>query len=132
MLRIILKIVTSVVFIIAGLACIVLSVVMLTGPKRDLVETTGIIVDIQEENVPGEDEPEYSVFIDYEAQGEKYSSARYPMYSSSMNVGDEVVVLYDTGDSSYIESPDAKYFPLIFLVAGLISIVVGVVSFFKG
>lgn len=96
-------------------------------PKKELIETTGIIDHFDCEYDIIDEEYDYTTYVDYEVNGVKYDDVVYGAYSSSMKEGDEVVVLYDVNNPEYIESPSAKYVP--YIVAGAAWVFLGVSTF---
>lgn len=112
--------------IVVSLFIITLSIVVLCAPKKELNSTNGTIVDIREAEEQIGDEEEYDAYVSYSADGKDYENVKYPEYSSDMEIGDKVEVLYDKDNPTYIESPGSKYVPIIVLVGGIIGALVGV------
>ena len=114
--------------VLFGLCFAVLGVVSLCQPKTERLSATAAIVRI-DGGQHGE-EIDYTVYVDYEVNGQKYSAA-YPAYSSSMKVGDEVEVLYDPADPADITAPGSAAVPWVFLGAGIGVLLLGVVLFLR-
>ena len=117
------RILAPLAFILVGLIFVVVSIVILCQPKVERLSVTGTIVRIDEYR-NGED-IDYTVYVDYEVNGQKYSSAVYPAYSSSMKQGSEVEILYDPANPSDIEAPGSASVPYVLLGAGIVAMLVG-------
>lgn len=123
------RLLVPIVFVLVGLIFVVVSIVVLCQPKVERLSVTGTIVRIEEYG-QGEDLA-HTVYVDYEVNGQKYSAAEYPSYSSSMKEGGEVEVLYDPADPADIEAPGSASVPYVLLGAGIVAILLGVVLFLR-
>lgn len=114
-----------------GLVFVVISIFAITSAKKDFNTTKGVITNIEEKNNASTEENEHYVYITYSIDDTEYENVSYPSYHSRMDVGDEVIVLYDPNDPMNVESPDSETIPIAILVAGIIAIVVSSVMFFS-
>ena len=99
-------------------------------------EVTGTIVDINEhyELVGGDNELQYTVYVDYTVGDKTFSHAEYPGYNSSMKVGNTVNFFCMSSDPSKIAGLDknaAPYIGLGFAVAGLVILVIAVLQLIR-
>ena len=99
-------------------------------------EVTGTIVDINEhyELVGGDNELQYTVYVDYTVGDKTFSHAEYPGYNSSMKVGDTVNFFCMSSDPSKIAGLDknaAPYIGLGFAAAGLVLLVIAVLQLIR-
>ena len=97
------------------------------------MQGTGTVVDIVEsyEMVGDDDQFTYTVFIDYEVNGEKYERIEYFEYHTGMQIGDTVEFYYMSTDPSQIAGSDKNlgpYIGLAFAVVGLVMLVITVVK----
>lgn len=114
-----------------GLVFVVISIFAIKSAKKDFNTTKGVITNIEEKNNASTEENEHYVYITYSIDDTEYENVSYPSYHSRMDVGDEVIVLYDPNDPMNVESPDSETIPIAILVAGIIAIVVSSVMFFS-
>lgn len=119
----------SIGLILLGLSLIAISVLIFLEPERNLATTTGTIVNIVErlESTGDSDHMEYTVYIDYEVDGESFTNVIYPGYTTGMKVGSEVTVIYDVNDVSYIETPNSGSVKYVFLGVGTVISMVGLI-----
>ena len=108
--------------IISGVIFI-LSIVFIFAPKKQMLETRGTIVEIEEWR-DVDDNYQYTVYIDYRANGKKFEHAEFGSYNSSMKVGDKVVVLFDPKNPEHIESEGSDLVPYVTAAASGIVLVV--------
>ena len=89
----------AVIFVVAGIVVIVMGVNRLNSKSDYDASTTGVIVGIEREwtgtDEDGFDQYNYTVYINYEVDGQKYENVEYPSYDSSMKKGDEVEVKFE-------------------------------------
>lgn len=117
--------------IIASLIILVISIIGITAPKIEMLETKGVIVNIKEYIDPIDDTNSYTTYIDYSIGKEKYKNVEYGAYDSKMKVGDQVIVMYDPNNHTHIEAPNADRVPYITGGASLVSLVVFTVLLIK-
>ena len=125
----------AVVFVVAGIVVIVMGVNRLNSKSDYDASTTGVIVGIEREwtgtDEDGFDQYNYTVYINYEVDGQKYENVEYPSYDSSMKKGDEVEVLYQSSDPTNIAEGNLTGNATIMIVIGAVCALVGVVAVVK-
>lgn len=125
------KIIGPGLFLLVGLVFVVLSIHIITSPKKDFNTTKGVITNIEERYDSSQEDTDYSVYIEYTVDGILYENASYPSYHTGMDVGDEVIVLYDPNDPEFIEAPGSEKVPIVTLIAGIITVGISIVMFFS-
>lgn len=80
--------------------------------------------DMLENNLEGE--TKHKVYVDFIADGKKYTEVEYPAYSSSMKEGGTVTILYDPENPTEIQSPGGEKIPYIFAAVGTLMVAAGV------
>ena len=95
------------------------------------VKTMATIVQIDEEYDIIDEEYDYTVYVDYIANGKEYKNINYGAYNSSMDVGDEVELYYMSSDPTQIATPDKDIAPYIGLGAAVIGAGIIVFSIIK-
>ena len=125
----------AVIFVVAGIVVIVMGVNRLNSKSDYDASTTGVIVGIEREwtgtDEDGFDQYNYTVYINYEVDGQKYENVEYPSYDSSMKKGDEVEVLYQSSDPTNIAEGNLTGNATIMIVIGAVCALVGVVAVVK-
>ena len=125
----------AVIFVVAGIVVIVMGVNRLNSKSDYDASTTGVIVGIEREwtgtDEDGFDQYNYTVYINYEVDGQKYENVEYPSYDSSMKKGDEVEVLYQSSDPTNIAEGNLTGNATIMIVIGAVCALVGVVAAVK-
>ena len=116
---------------IIGLALVVFSLISIFGPKTDYSETTGTIVDIEEEYNIVDESYDHRVYVDYTVDGVKYERADYGSYSSRMKTGDTVTVLYDPADPTRIQAEGSEKVPYIVGAVGAVVMIFSAVTFIR-
>lgn len=120
----------AVVFVVAGVFVIVMGVNRLNSKKDYDASTTGVIVGIEREwsgtDEDGFDQYDYTVYVNYEVDGQKYENVKYPSYDSSMKKGDEVEVLYQSSDPTNIAEGNLTGNATIMIVIGAVCTLFGV------
>ena len=84
--------ISSIVFVLIGIAFLIFTFMSFTTPQSDLVETTAEIVDV----VKGatSDDESY-VIINYATEdGTRYENVRYDAYSSGWKTGKEIKIMF--------------------------------------
>lgn len=120
------------VFLAVGVLFLVLGIKALSAPKIEFATTEGVVVEIEVlPSTTAEDTNNYQVYVDYVVDGVRYEHAKYGAYSSSMNIGDTVTVLYDPADPTHIEAEGSEIVPYIIVAAGAIAVLLSVVFFFR-
>ncbi len=120
--------ISSIVFVLIGIAFLVFTFMSFTTPQSDLVETTAEIVDV----VKGatSDDESY-VIINYATEdGTRYENVRYDAYSSGWKTGKEIKIMYDANDPSHVTSTTPRW--VINAITGIVgvgAILFGVASF---
>ena len=131
----ILRIIFPVVAVVMGIVAIVLGARKLATKNRFDASTTAVITGIEREwtgtDENGFDEYNYTVYIDYEADGKKYENAEYPVYNSSMKKGDTLEILYVSSDPTQISEKNITGNAVIFIAAGAVLVLVGAVTEIK-
>ena len=129
------SIIFAVVFVVAGVFVIVMGVNRLNSKKDYDASTTGVIVGIEREwtgtDEDGFDQYEYTVYVNYEVDGQKYENVKYPSYDSSMQKGDEVEVLYQSSDPTNIAEGNLTGNATIMIVIGAVCTLFGVAAVVK-
>ena len=129
------SIIFAVVFVVAGIFVIVMGVNRLNSKKDYDASTTGVIVGIEREwtgtDEDGFDQYSYTVYIDYEVDGQKYENVQYPSYDSSMQKGGEVEVLYQSSDPTNIAEGNLTGNATIMIVIGAVCALFGVAAVVK-
>ena len=129
------SIIFAVVFVVAGVFVIVMGVNRLNSKKDYDASTTGVIVGIEREwsgtDEDGFDQYDYTVYVNYEVDGQKYENVKYPSYDSSMQKGDEVEVLYQSSDPTNIAEGNLTGNATIMLVIGAVCTLFGVAAVVK-
>lgn len=125
----------AVVFVVAGVFVIVMGVNRLNSKNDYDASTTGVIVGIEREwsgtDEDGFDQYDYTVYVNYEVDGQKYENVKYPSYDSSMQKGDEVEVLYQSSDPTNIAEGNLTGNATIMLVIGAVCTLFGVAAVVK-
>ena len=129
------SIIFAVVFVVAGIFVIVMGVNRLNSKKDYDASTTGVIVGIEREwtgtDEDGFDQYDYTVYVNYEVDGQKYENVKYPSYDSSMQKGDEVEVLYQSSDPTNIAEGNLTGNATIMIVIGAVCTLFGVAAVVK-
>ncbi len=129
------SIIFAVVFVVAGIFVIVMGVNRLNSKKDYDASTTGVIVGIEREwtgtDEDGFDQYSYTVYIDYEVDGQKYENVQYPSYDSSMQKGGEVEVLYQSSDPTNIAEGNLTGNATIMIVIGAVCALLGAAAVVK-
>ena len=129
------SIIFAVVFFVAGVFVIVMGVNRLNSKKDYDASTTGVIVGIEREwsgtDEDGFDQYDYTVYVNYEVDGQKYENVKYPSYDSSMQKGDEVEVLYQSSDPTNIAEGNLTGNATIMIVIGAVCTLFGVAAVVK-
>ena len=129
------SIIFAVVFFVAGVFVIVMGVNRLNSKKDYDASTTGVIVGIEREwtgtDEDGFDQYSYTVYIDYEVDGQKYENVQYPSYDSSMQKGGEVEVLYQSSDPTNIAEGNLTGNATIMIVIGAVCVLFGAAAVVK-
>ncbi len=129
------SIIFAVVFVVAGIFVIVMGVNRLNSKKDYDASTTGVIVGIEREwtgtDEDGFDQYSYTVYIDYEVDGQKYENVQYPSYDSSMQKGGEVEVLYQSSDPTNIAEGNLTGNATIMIVIGAVCVLFGAAAVVK-
>lgn len=129
------SIIFAVVFVVAGVFVIVMGVNRLNSKKDYDASTTGVIVGIEREwsgtDEDGFDQYDYTVYVNYEVDGQKYENVKYPSYDSSMKKGDEVEVLYQSSDPTNIAEGNLTGNATIMIVIGAVCTLFGVAAVVK-
>lgn len=129
------SIIFAVVFVVAGVFVIVMGVNRLNSKKDYDASTTGVIVGIEREwsgtDEDGFDQYDYTVYVNYEVDGQKYENVKYPSYDSSMQKGDEVEVLYQSSDPTNIAEGNLTGNATIMIVIGAVCTLAGVAAVVK-
>ena len=117
---------------LVGAFFIAASCVALSLPKGELISADVTISRI-EFYTDSSGEEQTDVFVSYtDEKGVSHEDVRYPSYSSSMEEGKTVTVLYDPASPEDVRAPGAEYIPYAFLVIGVIAIVVSVLKILSG
>ena len=121
--------------IVVGIVVIVMGVKNLNSRKLYDASTTGVIVGIEREwtgtDEDGFDQYNYTVYIDYEVDGQKFENVQYPSYDSSMKKGDEVEVLYQSSDPTNIAEGNLTGNATIMIVIGAVCTLFGAAAVVK-
>lgn len=129
------SIIFAVIFVVAGVFVIVMGVNRLNSKKDYDASTTGVIVGIEREwsgtDEDGFDQYDYTVYVNYEVDGQKYENVKYPSYDSSMQKGDEVEVLYQSSDPTNIAEGNLTGNATIMIVIGAVCTLFGVAAVVK-
>ena len=108
------------------------AVFMLTRPETNYLETTGTIKRIEEKVDPvGDNQYEYTVYIDYKVGGVEYKDAEYGAYNSSMKEGDTVTVFYYPENPEQIQPKGYKTVPYIVIGISVVAIVGSALMYLK-
>lgn len=122
----------SLIICIIALVFVVASVVLMNAPKKELIETNGTIVKFVENYADNGEYESTDTYIDYSVNGKEYKNVKYGAYDSKMKIGDEVVVLYDENDPTFIQTPGSDFVPLAVLGISSVIFIVSLVSFIRG
>lgn len=114
--------------IIVGLFFLVIAVMILRAPDAELVPAEATIVEIEEGYDEMEKATTYTVYIDYEAEGNSYKHVQAPSYSSSMKVGDSMEVFYDAEDPELLSSTDSDLIVYVILAVGVLALAYGLIK----
>ena len=129
------SIIFAVVFVVAGIFVIVMGVNRLNSKKDYDASTTGVIVGIEREwsgtDEDGFDQYDYTVYVNYEVDGQKYENVKYPSYDSSMQKGGEVEVLYQSSDPTNIAEGNLTGNATIMIVIGAVCVLFGAAAVVK-
>lgn len=107
-------------FLITGVFFVVFSLIALfSAAKAEYKSTTATIKDIVVSYDAVNETNEYSVLVDYNANGRHYRNIELGSYSSSMKIGDTVEVFYDTENPELIHTKGGEKVPFVTLAAGL-------------
>lgn len=117
---------------ILALVFIIVSIVLMNAPKKELLETKGTIVKFVDNYAENGEYESTDTIINYTVNGKKYKDVNYGAYDSKMKVGDEIVVLYDETDPSFIQTPGSDKVPYIVLGISSVIFIVSLVSFVRG
>ncbi len=127
--RIMISVVMPILFALAGCFLILLGITNIKN-RQIFVESTGVISNIEETYVGGEDnEYDYDVTVDYTVDGQEYSS---PLgeYNSRMQEGQEIGIYYNPDNPSEVMT-NSKSTPVVLFVMGIIGIFAGVGLFIR-
>lgn len=122
----------SLIICIIALVFVVTSVVLMNASKKELLETNGTIVKFVENYSDNGEYESTDTYIDYSVNGKEYKNVKYGAYDSKMEIGDEVVVLYDENDPTFIQTPGSDFVPLAVLGISSVIFIVSLVSFIRG
>lgn len=127
------KILTALGSLLTGIIMLGFSIVVIALPDAEYAETTGTIVNIEEyrDMTSSNNDIMHRVFVDYTADGKDYKNAEYGSYSSSMEIGDEVTVLYNVDEPKQIQAPGFEKVPYIVGGVGIVVLLCGVVALIK-
>lgn len=117
---------------IVGLLFIAAACFAISVPKPEYASAEGTIQRLEPyTDTDGEDA--VNVFISYtDNDGNLHENVRYPSYSSSMEVGNAVTVLYDPANPEDVHAPGAEFIPYIILIIGFFAIVISIVQIWAG
>ena len=117
--------------IVISLLITVISVIGIFAPKTERLPAKAVISDIQSEYDGAAEQTNYSVYVDYEIDGQKYTHIDYGSYNSSMKVGDTVDIEYSAEDPENIQSPGSEKIPYITGAVGLAVLAACIVMLIK-
>ena len=113
--------------VLVGIFFLVMGVVLLVRPDTHDAETEGVITDIQlvEQNIVEtadgfETEETYCVLVSFEAGGKKFENVELGAYSSDMEVGQSVKILYNSADPSDYAAESSPLLPFIMMAIGVV------------
>lgn len=112
---------------IVSLVILTICIVSIVQPKKDYLETQGVIVDFKEFYDVTSDSNVTKTYIDYEVDGKTYKNVEYPSYNSGMKINDTVTVLYEPEDPTFIQAPGGEKVPYIVGGAAIVSLIVSVI-----
>lgn len=112
---------------IVSLVILTICIVSIVQPKKDYLETQGVIVDFKEFYDVTSDSNVTKAYIDYEVDGKTYKNVEYPSYNSGMKINDTVTVLYEPEDPTFIQAPGGEKVPYIVGGAAIVSLIVSVI-----
>ena len=119
--------------IIFGAVFVGLGIYFLISPDQGKTYevATATITEIQSEIIA--DEENFYCIVSYiDKEGNSYSNVRLDAYNSSWAVGNEIEIRYNVNDSNDIKTNSSIYMvPIVFMVLGSISLIVGVCVFVK-
>lgn len=112
--------------VVLGIIFVVAAIFIgVSNSNTEYLETTGTIVEIEEFYNISEETTDHTVYVDYEAEGQKFEHAQYGSYSSSMNIGDSVTVFYDPANPEQIQAEGFEIIPYVIGGAGVVAILLG-------
>ncbi len=108
----------AVTLLIIGVIFIVLALIVILSPKKELISAEGVITNIESfEDLSGETQNQ--VFVSFtDPSGILHENIPYPAYNSGMSVGNSVEVLCRSDSCEEIEAPMGKIVPFVFLLIG--------------
>ena len=95
--------------------------------RQYMVESTGVIYDIQIDRSSDDDSTDYDVYIKYEVDGTEYI-CEYDHYSASMKEGDEIKLFYDSRNPKIITSSTNAGLIMILFISGFAVIFILIMS----
>lgn len=118
-------------FIIIALLIFAISVIGIVSPKTERLTATAVISEIHEEYDAAQEMTVYTVYVDYEIDGNKYSHIEYGSYDSTMKVGKAVEIEYNPENPEDIQSPGSEKIPYITGGVSLIAVIACIVMLVK-
>ena len=127
--RIFTRFVLPILFLVAGCYTIFVGI---TNMKHRAVytETTGVITQIESTYDSATDSDDYVVSVKFNADGQEVETV-LGEYDASMYEGKEIGIYYNPDDPTKVIAA-SKTFPIVMFCMGVISILIGIVSFFRG
>ena len=110
------------IIVICGLVFTIGSLIAAVGISNEkFLPTVGRISSFGE--AVGDDSP--TVYVDYYADGVRYTHVELGSYSSSWKIGDEMKLKYKADDPTDVHKPIVEKLPYVFLIVGAVWLVLG-------
>ncbi len=106
--------------LLVGVACIAAGFIFLNDVKGEFVKTEAVISTIETYYDDIEQEEKHNVYVDYVADGTEYKGIDIGTWSSGMDEGETIKIMYDVWHPEHAIVPFARIAPFIPLTAGII------------
>lgn len=121
----------AVILFIVSIILMSISIYGILGPKKEYLTTKGVIVDIVESMDVTTDSIDYKAIIDYTVNDIEYKNVEYGAYNSSMKIGDEVIVYYESNNPTHIQAEGFEKVPYVILAVSIVAIIISILLFIK-
>ena len=111
---------SNLIFLIAGVACIIAGILFLNDVKGEFVKTEAVISSIESYYDEMAEEEKHFVYVDYTVDGKEYQNIDIGTWSSSMKEGETIKIMYDVWNPERAIVPFARIAPFVPLTAGIL------------